>query len=280
MPTVSLQAIPTVDRVVARDQLNLEVLKGKFGASHKVGLSAMSSMFMDRAEADGYDDQINGWTAWLQRFVYGDGSNYGIVLKETMDGKFLFLSESKFYRDRLLTGPVMSALCMEYATSEMLSALLDNARQKGLSAATELGNALARLAAIMKSQAIMSDTDTQTTGLLNEARMEAASAIAEGLAAMNAAIQAAADAAAAAQQAAEDAAAAAAGAAAQGEMAGGGRSKKPGTNDWYVFLKKPAGSWSQWGGGRTEADAISTITNWVNANKESRYDAGVISWPK
>ena len=183
MPSVSLNGIPTLDRVTARDHLNLEILKGKFGASHKVGLSAMTGMFMDKAEADGYDDQIVGWSMWLQKFVYGDGSNYGIVLKETMDGKFLFLSESQFYRDRLLTGERMSALCQsEYTTGEAISAMLDNGREYGCQRATALGNSLATTASIMKSRAIANDTNIQLASLTMETIGECASVIGDAAA--------------------------------------------------------------------------------------------------
>lgn len=188
MATIDLDKIPTKDTITFRDSLNIELVQGKFDLSYKSEISKMSDFFMPNNQIDNYRTELEKHVSDLEKWVFGNGTTHlGFVTKEILDNKYLYLSESNFYYKRLMTDEVMEKLCSEYANYNMLSANLDYCKTKGQNVATELANELARIAAIMKSQTIMNDTNVQAALANVGAEIKAGGMIGEGAAALYAA---------------------------------------------------------------------------------------------
>lgn len=254
MATIDLDKIPTKDTITFRDSLNIELVQGKFDLSYKSEISKMSDFFMPNNEIDNYRTELEKHVSDLEKWVFGNGTTHlGFATKEILDNNYLYLTESNFYYKRLLTDEVMEKLCSEYANYNMLSAKLEYCKTKGQYVATELANELARIAAIMKTQTIMNDTNVQATLANVGAEIKAGGIIGEGAAALYAALLEA--------RAALEAALAAAAAG-----AGGGDSNvtqlKVSYIDgkgWVVSRKKPG--WTEfapWWGRATKEAAIAS----------------------
>lgn len=185
MASLNLDEIPTKPILKIGDTLNMEIVRGKFDLSYKSEIDKLNGKFMSNSQVEKYQNTIAGWTLALERWAFGDGKNYlGFATKEMLDNNYLYLSESNYYYKRLLTDEVMEALCNEYADKKMLSASLDYCRMKGQFTATELANTLAQLAALLKSQNIMNDTNIQNSYMKDESILSAGSIIGEGAAAL------------------------------------------------------------------------------------------------
>lgn len=189
MATIDLDKIPTKDTITFRDSLNIELVQGKFDLSYKSEISKMSDFFMPNNQIDNYRTELEKHVSDLEKWVFGNGTTHlGFATKEILDNNYLYLTESNFYYKRLLTDEVMEKLCSEYANYNMLSAKLEYCKTKGQYVATELANELARIAAIMKTQTIMNDTNVQATLANVGAEIKAGGIIGEGAAALYAAL--------------------------------------------------------------------------------------------
>lgn len=278
MASINLDEIPTKPTLKIGDNLNIEVVKGKFNLSYKSEIAKLNGKFMSNSQVEKYQSTIAGWVLALERWVFGDGKNYlGFATKEMVDNNYLYLSESNYYYKRLLTDEVMEALCNEYATKDMISAMVDNCREYGQNRATALANALAMAASVMKTQNIMNDTNIQTNFNTCDSILSAAQIMSDAM--MNAA--------AAGGEAAGGGAAA--GGAGGGGAGGGGSSGSGGSSsggkavltisgpktvkrnnitlhDKYEIMKNGK-SWDQEGGrGKyydSYADALLHLNDWV-----------------
>ncbi len=164
MANLSLADIPTKETLTKKDIFNMEVIHGKFNLSYRSSLSSFSSFFLSSDELTKMTNQLDNYCVWLDHRVR-DGANDSLMDKEEMENKFLFLSEAKYYYKRLLTDEVMENVCSEYTKINYLSSVIDNCREYGQSRATALANALAQDAAMVKSKAIMNDTNIQLESL-------------------------------------------------------------------------------------------------------------------
>ncbi len=176
MANVNLADVITKDSITKKDILNLEVIHGKFNLSYRSSLSAFSNFFLSSSDLTAMTKNIDTYCVWLDHKVR-DGANDSLMDKEEMENKFLFLSEAKYYYKRLLTHEVMEEVCSEYATAQMLSAMIDDCRTKGQYVATELANALSWQASIVKTTAIMNDTNIQLNSLDIESMLDTATVL-------------------------------------------------------------------------------------------------------
>lgn len=183
MATINLDEIPTKDTITYRDSLNIELIQGKFNLSFKSEILKMSDFFMPNNEIDNYRTELERYVLDLERWVFGNGSTHlGFVTKEVIDNNYLYLTESNFYYKRLLTDDVMESICSEYANQNVISSLIENCKEYGQNRATALANSLATTASIMKTQAIMNDTNVQAALASVGSRLKAASIMSEALA--------------------------------------------------------------------------------------------------
>ena len=225
MANVDLSEIPTKDILTSRDHLNMEVIHGKFNLSYRVGLSGFSGFFLRSDDIRKMTEWIDNQTRKLEQFVYGPGNR--LMTKDEMDATFMPISESKFYRRKLLTGEVMENLCLDYATRKQLSATLNMSGQKGMYSATELANILAWIAAVCKTQQYINEANAQIGAMQASASLVGGDAIGEGAAALVTAL-------AEAKAALEEALAALAAAEEAGGGEGGGGGGGGGGSDWNL----------------------------------------------
>ena len=176
MANINLSEITTKDILTKTDLYNLEVIHGTFNLSYRSSLSSFGKFFLSSDDLKKMTGKLDEYCSWLDHLV-GDGSDDSLMDKEEMEAKFLLLSEANFYYKRLLTDEVMEDVCSEYARTKEISAMVDTCREYGQSRATALANALAQDAAVVKSKAIMNDTNIQLEAIRAETIMGVADTI-------------------------------------------------------------------------------------------------------
>ena len=175
MANVSLAEIPTKDILTSRDHLNLEVIHGKFNLSYKTSLISCKDFFLQSSDIVTMTNWIDAVTRDLEKFVYGPGNR--LMTKDEMDATFMPTSESKYYRQRLLTDEVMEDLVQDYATRKQLSAVINSCKENGQMRATALANALAAEAAVAKTQQYINEANAQIGAMQATATLTAADTI-------------------------------------------------------------------------------------------------------